>query len=139
MSRSCDHHQRVLHEGLGAHVGAFRWLAHDGEVGDIVGELPDDGVAVGDGQADLDLGMRLDELGQQLRHEVVGGADHGDVEVAALQPFHFVEHRLHLVHQLQDAAAVAKQLAPRFGEEELLAHLLEQRQADRRLGLFDLH
>ncbi len=134
-----DHHQRILHEGFGAHVRAYRGLAHDGEVGDIFGDLFDDGVAIGHRQADLDLGVRLDEPGQQLRHEIVGGADYGDVQVAALQPFHLVEHRLHLLHELQHRARIAQQLDTGVGQVEFLADLLEQGQTDGGLGLLDLH
>ena len=134
-----DHHQRIFHEGFGAHVRALRRLAHDGEVGDVLGELLDDGIAVGDGQADLYLGMCLDEFRQQLRHEIVGGADHGDVQVAALQPFHFVEHRFHFLHQLQHRARIVQQFVAGRREMQLFAGLLEQRQAHRTLRLLDLH
>ena len=139
MRRRGNHHQRIFHESLGAHVGALRRLAHDGEVGDVLGELLDDGIAVGDRQADLYLGMRLDEFGQQLRHEIVGGADRGDIEVAALQPLHLVEHRFHFLHQLQHGARIVQQFVSGRGEMQFFAGLLEQRQAHGTFGLLDLH
>ena len=134
-----DHDQRVIQERLRADVQAVGRLPQDGQVGAVVGELLQDGVAVGDLQDHIDVGIALAKPGEQLRGEVVGGVDHRNRQLAMAQPFHFIEHRLHFGELLGDVAAVLEQFAPGLGEKDLLAHLLEQRQADAFLELLDLH
>ena len=102
-------------------------------------KLLDDRITIGDRKADLNFRMRLNEFCQQLRHEIVGAADHRDIQVAAFQSLHLIKHRFHFLQQLQHRSGVMQQFGTRNSEMKLLADLFEQRQPDRTFRLLDLH
>ena len=74
-----DHHQVVVQKRRGFHSQFFRNLAHDQQVVFAVGQALQHFFPVGDEQAWLHLRIALYKNAQQVRHEVFGGSDHGDV------------------------------------------------------------
>lgn len=83
--------------------------------------------------------MRLAKRPQQTRREVFRGGDDGEPERSFLEPFHVGDRHLETRKMLEDAAAGLLQFAAGVGEIDLLADLLEQRQAHCIGQLLDLH
>ena len=69
-----------------AGVGVVGRADHDREVGQVVGELAQQGFAIVDREVERHARMLLGECGQQAREEIVAGADHRDVEPPRAPP-----------------------------------------------------
>jgi hypothetical protein len=82
--------------------------------------------------------MAAGELHEQAREEVVAGADHPDVQLAARDALELEHRAFGSVELLDDGAADVQQFAPCRRQEDLLAELLEQRVAGVFLELADL-
>ncbi len=70
--------------------------------------------------------MAPSEFSQQARKEIVSGADHGDVELAARDAFDLLHGFFGLAELLDDRAAVMEHLRSGLREIDLSAQLLEQ-------------
>jgi hypothetical protein len=76
---------------------------------------------------------------QQLRYEVLGGADDADRQQAVVEPLE-ARHRIVGLLQIgEQAPCMNQEVFARRGQRDLAAMTLEQRQADLRLDLLDLH
>ena len=139
VARRGDHHQRVVHEMRGQHIGVVGRAAGDGQIRGVVGQRRQHDGAIGHLQADAHARMPGAELGNQLGQEVVGRGDHGQPQHAAFEPAKLVHRGIQLRHALDDVATVAAQFLAGFGQEHALADLFQQRQADLVFQLLHLH
>jgi hypothetical protein len=69
------------------------------------------------------------EFGEQLGREVLRGADHGDVQLAAAGPLQRVDRLVRLAQQLLDRPRIARDLAAGGRELEATPDVLEERQS----------
>jgi hypothetical protein len=119
-------------------VGALGQGAHDHQVVQVVLQTFQYPRLVGDGQPRFHLGIVAQEYPEQMRHEVFGGGDRGQVQRAFHPGLHadhvFVQH----AQPFQHIAAGLEQFAPGLSQEQALAHLLDQRHAHAFLQPLDL-
>jgi hypothetical protein len=134
-----DHHEGVVHEGLGGNVKIFWRLTHDCKIGQIIRQLLQYRFAIRNVKAYGNAAVSLAEFCQQMGGKVVGRTDHRYIKLSPLQALQFVERKLHVSQLLGDGPAVVIKFVSGIGEVDFLAHLFKQRQADIILQLLDLH
>ena len=134
-----DEHQRVLGKNLGHGFELGRRRAHDGQVDAVFGKMADDGGAVVDRQLQFDARMPAAKLGKQRRREILGGADHADLEAAGFDAFQRGQRFAGLAQLLGDTSRLTRHLFAGGGEAHLLARLLSQRQSGQIFQRLDLH
>ena len=76
---------------------------------------------------------------QQFGREVVRRGGHRKAQRAAFQIFEPGQSGCHVIDLLQDLTRVLAHFASGFGQKQLFAHVLEQRLADLRFQLLQLH
>ena len=129
----------ILRKWLRQRVQRLGRASHDREV-DLVGnQLLDDRVSIVHRQADFKLRMVLAEPRQQPRHEVLGRADHGQIDPSPAQALEPIENVLGILERSQNLASPGQELLAGFGDVKFPADALEQRQARVRLQLLDVH
>ena len=137
MAGRSDDHMGVAREGLGDGLQSPRCASHDGEVHFVVAKLLQHDFAVVRRKLHRDPGVQFQETRQQWRHHVFRRAHHGDYEPSLRQAFARRERLVGIAQLLRDDAAVLVQFGSGFGQVDLLAQALEQRQP--RLLLQQLH
>jgi hypothetical protein len=134
-----DQHVGVAGHRLGVGVDLDRDAAHHGEVDGVVLELLQQALAVADRELNLDAGMRLRELGEQAGHEVFGGADQADRQLAGLGTEQALQVGLGVLDFAEHAQRVVHQQITGIGQRDAAPQAFEQRQADVVLELLELH
>ncbi|MNN23508.1 hypothetical protein D3C81_1369080 [compost metagenome] len=129
---------RVGREDFIDGIHAFRRTHHHGKVGQVAGQLVQQFFAVVHCKVQRHAFMALHEFRQQPREEIIAGADHRHVEAPAGDALELRHGVFGLAELLDDAAAVVQHLVPGRRQVDLLAELLEQRQADMVFQLPDL-
>ena len=129
----------LVHEMLRHDVNAVGRLASDRKVGAIVGQRRQQAFAIGDLQADAHAGVLFTESRDQRRQKIVRSRHDGDPEQSTLQPAELIHRCIEIDHLDCDSSCVAAQFMTRFGQEQALADLVNQRQPDLLLKLLDLH
>lgn len=135
----CDDNQRVGQEGLALDVHVIGRDRHDVEIVAVGAQVGDDAVTVLHVQLDIDLRIALAETAEDARHEVLGGADHGDREAPAREAFHGVDALLEVGPLGHHGAGGAGQRVARRREVQALADHFVERQADGIGQLAQLH
>jgi len=133
-----DDHVGVRRERLARHVEFVRRTHHDREVGQVGGHLRQQLLAVVHREVDDHTLVPPDELHQQARKEVVAGADHRDVQLAARDALELRHRAFGQLELLDDPAADVEQFGAGRRQVDLLAELLEERKAGVVLELLDL-
>ena len=134
-----DDHQGVIHEGLGHQVQPLRGRSHECQVDSVLAEVLQQGFAVDHVEAELHVRVQGTEQGHQPGGEDAGGTGRRHREGAALQALQVGEGLFQVGELARDGLAAAQRFPPRLGQPDLLADVLEQRQPQSRLQLFDLH
>ena len=134
--------RRHDHIGMGreryrddVHVGGR--TDHHREIGEIVGELAQQAVAIVDREVERDPGMLGAEGRQHPRKEVVAGADDRDVELPAGDALEIRERGVRLPHALGDRAGALEHLPAGRRQEGPATDPLEERQARLRRQLLE--
>ena len=134
-------------EGFGKAMGVERTTAdymdliNDPEITDpnvrvIPSTTPKEGVGIV--EADRDVGVLAGEVSEDPRGEVAGRRRDGHVEPTPLDAHQFVNLLAGVFQFVADGLAQAMDDRTRLGQRDLLAGVLEQRQADAFLELFHL-
>lgn len=135
----CDHDQRVGQEGLALDVHVIGRDRHDVEIVAVGAQVGDDAVTVLHIQLDIDLRVALAEATKDARHEIFGGADHGDREAPAGKAFHRVDALLEVGPLGHHRAGGGGQRVARWREVQALADHFVKRQSDCIGQLAQLH
>ena len=138
VSRGRHDDVRVRRERQGDDVHIARRPDHYGEVGEIVGELAQQALAIVHREIERDARMGGAKGRQDPRKEVVPGADDRDVEATAGHPLELRQRLFGLLEALGDGPGTLQHLLAGGGEEALATDALEQRQADVGRELLDL-
>ncbi len=83
--------------------------------------------------------MFLPKLREHAWQEILGRADHPDIELAGLQAAKTGDQILGIAHRREHPPRMPEHVLPDHGERHLPAGAIEQRQPDFRLELLDLH
>ena len=94
----------ILCERFRYRIQRLRRTTHDGQIHFIRCQLVDDGIAIIDGEADFKFRKILAEARQQLRHEILCGADDGKIDSAAAQAPKSIEGVFRILQRAQDLA-----------------------------------
>ena len=133
-----DDHIGMGREGLADHLAIVRRAHHDRQIGQIGRQMLEQALAVVDGEIEHDAIVAADELDQQARKEIIAGADHRDIELAARDALELGHRGFGDLELANDRAADVEQLGAGLGQVDLLAELFEQGQAGMVLELAHL-
>ena len=125
-----DETEDILQKGVTHQpVGILRYLSHDHEVVFVAHQPFHHPRAVGEFQPGLDGGVLLQEMAQEVRHEIFSGGDDRELQGAgnlALQRFDFAFQSGQATQRI--AGRLIHYLAGRGGKD-LLSYLLQQRKS----------
>ena len=134
-----EDHQRIGQEFLRHHVFHLRRVREQVEIVLVVREPPHQRLPVVGLHRGLDAGVKRDVGAQQTRGEARARRADGKLQPTGFQRAHARERFLERGERAEHLMATLVESPARVGEVDALAHLLEQRNADRFGKLLDLH
>ncbi len=113
---------------MGFQVFVIGNLAHDDEIILVVHQALHHAGAVGEAQLGLHVRIILQKMPQKVRHKILGGGHHGQLQRPFDLPFHLLHRALQLGHPAENVHAGLVHRLAGGGRENFLAHLLKQGQ-----------